>query len=189
MNDKQRYIFIDTETTGLDPRTHDVIEVAALVYEDGTEICRYNCEMSAAFGAFVDLEALQVNKRAFAGDVGETDDRVIRKNILYGLAEFLIEYSTRDVIFVGHNVQFDIDFIYHTLIKEGIDAKRLLKDRRRIDTKQIALFLTEAGHIQPKSYHLNELVSHVKGKIFVDHKAMNDAMATKDLFYKMTEMV
>ena len=84
MNDKQRYIFIDTETTGLDPRTHDVIEVAALVYEDGTEICRYNCEMSAAFGAFVDLEALQVNKRAFAGDVGETDDRVIRKNILYG---------------------------------------------------------------------------------------------------------
>ena len=30
---KQRYLFIDTETTGLDPAINEVIEVGAIMYE------------------------------------------------------------------------------------------------------------------------------------------------------------
>ena len=191
MNDKQRYIFIDTETTGLDPIDNDVIEVAALVYDDETEVCRYNCRLSKDALTMVDPEALQVNHRDMLGDVGDFDGEA-RKSIVYGLADFFIEFATRDAVIVGHNVQFDLDFLYWMFQRYNINVKRLLMQKKKIDTRQIALFLTETGHIKPKSNRMVDVFNHLyeaTGSDENDHTAMADAIMCKNIFYKMTDMV
>lgn len=101
-----KYLIIDTETSGLDKHKHELLSLGAMVLIDGvvTESIEIKVEPRKISNA--DPEALKVN--------GYSEYRW--KNALPAKqAGFIIQQlflRHTDAILVGHNVQFDIGFLY-----------------------------------------------------------------------------
>lgn len=188
----QRYIFIDTETTGLDPALHDVIEVAALVMEEDInnipkEIARYHGKWGITDG-IVDIEALHVNGRLATDDVFGNDLQY-KASLINGFADFLAKYVTSTTFIIGGNVGFDIDFINALFKKYGLDATRILSKRKAVDIQHIARFLYDAALIDVPDFRMATLVWHILGANVWPHNAMQDVLLSKDLYFTMREMV
>ncbi len=105
-------VFLDIETTGLDPFYHEVIEVGMIIADlDGTESSRI--AFSMPFNQFrADAKALEVNGygvREFAPFM-EQDE---------GAKE--VARATDGRIVVGNNVQFDLIFLRFHLKRHGLE--------------------------------------------------------------------
>lgn len=118
-----RFVAIDVETTGLRPATQRVIEVAAIRFEAGVEIERF--------------ETLVNPGRAVPKFIAELTG--IRDDQLEGAPPFEriaahLETFVGDAVLVGHNVDFDISFVNAELRRCG----RLPWQNPRIDTLGLA---------------------------------------------------
>lgn len=100
-----RRIFLDTETTGLDPARGDrIVEIAAIAYENRHPIPR---EQGGSFHHYLNPER----------EVGESikihgieDSFLLDKPRFAEVAEQFIEF-VRDAEIVIHNAKFDVDFL------------------------------------------------------------------------------
>lgn len=100
-----KYVVIDTETTGLDFNKHEVIGFGGIVLIDGVIVETIEVLIHPARIEQADPKALEVN--------GYTPkkwrDAIPAKVALEMIGEFLIRHS--DGTLVGHNVNFDIQFL------------------------------------------------------------------------------
>ncbi len=103
------YIAIDIETTGLDPRFDEVIELAAVRYANGVEVERFQTLVKPwnEISEFItQLTGITNEMLADAPSIEEA---------LPGYREFL-----GGSVLVGHNVNFDINFLYDLCAEEGL---------------------------------------------------------------------
>lgn len=133
------YVIIDTETTGLDFEFCDLIEVAAIKYVNGVEV-----------GTFSSLVKPPENTTYFP--LRPEGKRVVTRYVdefiedLTGITNEMLENSPEpsevlplfvdfigDSVLIGHNVNFDINFLYDAtkmalnkhLINDFIDTLRI----------------------------------------------------------------
>lgn len=100
-----KYLIIDTETTGLDPDSHELLSLGAIVLMDGIVVESIEVKIRPSHIDSADPKALEVN--------GYTPYRW--RNAIDGQSACtIIKYlflSHQDAVLVGHNVQFDIKFL------------------------------------------------------------------------------
>ncbi len=153
------YVIIDFETTGLDAKKHQVIEVAALKtdLERDFGMINYFCRLHK------DKE-LPTFIRDYTG--------ITKEDLKGGLPEYrgldlLTEFIDHDDIVVAHHIPFDLSFLFHRCWWE---AKNFICTRvlsRMVDpTKSASL-----GDVT-KRYGI-QLTNH--------HRAMYDVYATKEV--------
>lgn len=123
------YVICDTETTGLDPKAHDVIEVALIRIEGGVEAVRFSSLLWPGYGWFerADPKALQIN----GIDPREVDQAPWAAHRLDEL-EALLEGAT----FVAHNADFDAAMVAELFRKHR--RKPPWELRRKVCTRQLA---------------------------------------------------
>lgn len=135
-------VFIDCETTGLEPDYHEIIEIAAARVDPGTLVIRreMDAKIQPAHPERVDPEAVRKN--------GYTPDRWLDA---LSLDEALDRLSPilNGAVLAGHNVAFDRMFIeaaYHR-------AEQILPDidYHLVDTASLAWPLVVAGIIERPS--------------------------------------
>ena len=100
-----KFIVIDTETTGLDHKRHELLSLGAIVMIDGVITERIEIKIKPRNIDQADAEALRINgyspyrwKNAIEGEHAVT---IIKHLFL----------SHLDGVLVGHNVNFDIKFL------------------------------------------------------------------------------
>ncbi len=102
------YTVIDTETTGLDPQYDKIIELAAIKIRDGKEVAHY--------------ETLVNPERPiddFIADLtGITNEELSTAPVAADCLPDFVDFIGEDIV-VGHNVHFDINFIYDALLACG----------------------------------------------------------------------
>lgn len=132
--------FVDTETTGLDPRCHDAWEIAVIRREDGIEVerqwqIRPNLET-------VDSEALTINRYADRFAVPDGWDAI---EVLDGpgelrltLSEMLFDFQDfiAGCVMVGSNPAFDDAFLKKLLWAHG---RKVTWHYRTIDIATLAV--------------------------------------------------
>ena len=111
------YIVLDIETTGLDPEFDEIIEIGAIKVINGKIVDEFSelVKPSNAITPFI------------SSLTGITNDMLkTAKNINQVLPKFLD--FVKDMTIVGHNVNFDINFIYdYTLyISNSLKSNLLL---------------------------------------------------------------
>lgn len=180
------YVVIDIETTGLDPRYDEIIEIGAVKYVDGKEVESFSQLVKP--GSYYILEEQDLN---------ETDDFCIVDNQsiqyidsyiteLTGITNKMLESAKSedevlpdfmrfigDEILVGHNVNFDINFLYDSFNK---NLNKPLKNDF-IDTMRIARRLLK----QLSHHRLNDLAEYYKVEYKNAHRAINDCYITNDI--------
>lgn len=157
------FVVFDLETTGLDPNRDEIIEIGAVLWQQG--------EITAAFhslvnpGLAIPLEIQQLT--------GITDSDVADAPRLETiLPEFLRFLEGRRL--AGHNVRFDIRFLLAACERSGYE---LPAEREGLDTLLAARVLlpTVSG------YKLGDLVRGLEIGSHTAHRALADATQTAEV--------
>lgn len=117
---KQRYIAFDVETTGLSPYNDRIIELGAVLFENGIPVKKY--------GTLVNP---MVNIPTAASEVNHITNQMIQdapteKEVYTNLINFLGDALQEKTVICAHNAKFDMDFLSHALMRLGHNAKYIM---------------------------------------------------------------
>ncbi|MBI3618731.1 hypothetical protein HY213_01710 [Candidatus Peregrinibacteria bacterium] len=157
-------VVLDTETTGLVPRTHRVIEFACACVDEGKVIAQYE-QLFFHNDVPPHVEVLTHIKTIDLCDAPKFEE--CRDEILKHLPE--------DALLVGQNISFDLGM----LKGEGMD----LSERPWIDTSMLASLVFP----ELESYSLGYLSTVLHLNHEPQHRAMGDVHATLELLGKCWE--
>ena len=164
------YVVLDLETTGLDPQWDEIIEVAAIRFEKGMEIERF--------------ESLVQPKYPISGFITEltgiTNEMLMDADPVQVVLPSFIEFIGSSIV-VGHNVNFDVHFLYDWSEKIlGIPFCNDFVDTMRLSRR---LFKNERHH------RLIDLVTRFGISDNTEHRAMSDVELTNKCYEYMARYI
>ena len=180
---KHRLAFIDTETTGFDPDTQELLEIGVVLVDQ---------DWSGDKPVFTIKEEFEVKVKP---NHIETADPVALRVNKYDPADWVFAYTlpeamkmladkTKDCIMVAHNLCFDAAFIDKAFKESGVlNTMHYL----RIDTITMS-FAKLHGRDDIDSYSLRKLCEyfHIDNKNA--HTALADARALATLYEKLIHL-
>lgn len=160
------YVVVDIETTGIDCSCNEIIEIAAIKYENLEEVASFQ-SLVKPFNP-IDEEVQDLT--------GITPDMVCSapsiSEVLPQFAEFVGES-----VLIAHNAHFDVNFLYDALLKNF----NLQLKNNFIDT----LKLSKRCFKNLKSYSLKALCDFLEIKNPNAHRALTDCQATNELYLRI----
>lgn len=178
------YLFLDTETGGLSP-DYSLLTVAAATTDENFNITNRICFGILPAGFYVvSPAALRVNKINLAEhSVSSLSLAKANEELTNFLKDAMAHNSNKWLIPAGHNLKFDLDFIWAQLMPEE-DWKKFCT-YPVLDTAVLARFFASIGKI-PGFYNLVSLRQLFQIETGEAHNAMSDVLATIELAKKFT---
>jgi ATP-dependent DNA helicase UvrD/PcrA len=161
-------VIFDTETTGLDTETVDIVQIAALELVKG--------KPGRSFNVYVKTEQSLEETRAIHGITEEKLrlDGLDRRRALEDFVEF-----AGDATLVAHNLDFDWRVLNSNLEREGMSP--LNRDEERYCT----LSISRALYPDAPKHTLASLLEFLKLKGENTHDAFDDVRATANLLKRL----
>ena len=160
------YVCLDTEATGLSPKHDKIIEIGAVKVIDG--------EIADTFSTFVNpgrkLDERIVELTGIKDEDLESAPDI--KDVIAGFVEFC-----EDLPLLGHHIISDF-----AIIKQAAVNNKQPFDKAGVDTLRISRVL----YPELESKRLKDMCNHLGIKLEA-HRALNDAIATKELFDKLCD--
>ena len=172
-------IVFDTETTGFDHKNDRIIELSAIKL-----ICKSeNVIIEKQIDRFIDLPQGMSISSKITELTGITNWQLINEGVSSNevFNEFVQMFANEKTLLVAYNAQFDLCFLYHSFMREGLshvlenvdmlDALTVFKDRRTYPHK-----LKDAI----SAYNLENQVKNT-------HQAIDDTLALVEVLKAMDE--
>ena len=165
------YVVFDLETTGISPKTDEVIEISAVKVKQGKVTDEFSTLVNPK--CRIPYGASRVN--------GITDDMVAEAPFFEQVLEEFLEFI-KGFVLVGHNIaRFDMNFLYRDVEKY---FERSLPNNY-IDTLQMARReLPDLEH-----HRLTDLAEYYEISAEGAHRALNDCRMNQQVFEKMLNPV
>ena len=183
----QPLLFLDTETGGLDPRSHSLLSLG-LVVGDGPRLT-HSLEILVRHEPYVvSAEGMKVNRIDLVRHSETALDPPVALAVLEVFLEQHFPHRCQPITLAGHNVGFDQAFLGAFLAGQG----RSLEPRfshRVVDTHSLAAGLRDAGRLPLANLSSTALFAHF-GILVPEaqrHTALGDALATFELYWKLVE--
>lgn len=163
------FTIIDLETTGLDPTFDEIIEVGAIRVRNG--------DVTDTFNSLVKPEK-EVD--AFITEItGITNEMLADAPSISEIFPDFLSFVSNDII-VGHNVNFDINFVYDTNSKlYNQYFSNSFTDTLRLSRR----LLPELEH-----HRLKDLINHFEIDIERQHRSLDDCRATLECYNKLKSL-
>lgn len=180
----EHLVFLDTETTGFDPKKNQIIEYAALPFTKegpGEPVDTYvQLEIEPDVPEKI-TELTGITPLQCATGISE------RKLLDLMTAMFTPAKENGKVLLIAHNAQFDLNFIAETYIRHiketGYSLIRSLTKADYLDT--LTVYKDRAGY----PHKLKDAITHygLDGQVQNTHRAIDDAKALWAVFDAMAE--
>ncbi len=157
---KQKYCVIDIETNGSKPETAQVIEVGAVMIQDGKIIDRFESFVACTFLP----EYISKITGISPSDLADAPSQL---EVLTKLRIFM-----EDAIFVAHNVNFDYSFLNYSFDRFGLGS---------IGNPQLCSIELARRTIESERYGLAYLSDTLELGTHTQHRAFSDALVTSKL--------
>jgi len=183
----QPMLFLDTETGGLDPRSHSLLSLG-LVVGDGPKVV-HSLEILVRHEPYVvSAGGLRVNRINLVEHSEQALDPPIALSVLDVFLDQHFPHRCQQIVLAGHNVAFDRAFLEVFLASQG----RALEPRfshRLVDTHSLAAGLRDAGRLPLADLNSTALFAHFAIEVPAEqrHTALGDALATFALYWKLVE--
>ena len=165
-----KYIAFDIETTGLDPMYDEIIEIGAIKIEDGKEIETFSTLIKPDYEIDEFITEL----------TGITNEMVMDAPKINEVLPKFMDFI-KDSVIIGHNVNFDINFIYDNLINE--DMNPITNDF--VDTLRLSRRLLP----ELKHHRLSDLANYYNIDTTGSHRSLTDVRITIDIFKNLEKLV
>jgi DNA polymerase-3 subunit epsilon len=164
------YVVVDIETTGLETFYDEIIELSAIKIKDNQIIDKYTtlCKPKKE----IDLFITQLT--------GITNEML---NSAPPIKDVIRDYVTfiGDSIVVGHNINFDINFIYYNYY--NICKEHFINNH--MDTLRLArITLPHLEH-----HRLKDLIDYYNINSEQLHRGINDCLATYQVYLKLKDAI
>lgn len=163
------YIVFDIETTGLDSSYDEVIEIGAIKVKNNKTVSKFNSLVKPKNEIDEYITEL----------TGITNEMVKDAPTIEEVLPDFMDYIGNDIL-IGHNVNFDINFIYDNLYRNKLDV--LTNDF--IDTMRISRkLLPELPH-----HRLIDLAKYFKIDSTNNHRSLKDCEITMNVYENLKEI-
>ncbi len=172
-------LILDTETSGLSPRTNQIIELAAL------KLIRQNGEMVIAeqMDDFIHLPKGQLLDPKVVELTHITDQMLHEEGLEEEavLNKFVKMFAGERTMMVAYNAHFDMSFLYYSLARYGLAQN--LKGVTMLDA------LTVYKDRRPYPHRLENAIEeyHLQDKVVNSHRAIDDTLALKEVLIAMEQ--
>ena len=173
---KRPLIFVDLETTGLDPRKHEIIQIGVLVVSqpDFEIVRKWEVKVKPEHIETASREALELNNY----DSEKWKDAIPIKK---ALEEF--NQLAKDGILIGYNIAFDWLFLEVGFSRHKIDPSC---DYHHLDVPSMAFLALYKEDL--KRLRLGEITKHFGlSRRSETHDALEDVELTYQIFRKLME--
>lgn len=186
--EKKKILWLDIETTGLDPTLHSAIEIAGIVDIDGKAVLEFDYFVKPHPDFEIDDYALQVNKISRDKMKKFPEISITHAQLKDMMGKYVDPYDKRDkFVIAGQNISFDLDFLSHFFMRQGDSYLGSFIDfRNRIELMDITRGLKALGFIE--NVKLEAVCKELNVNINA-HNALSDIKATRELYYKIKENV
>ncbi len=173
--EKIRFVCFDTETTGLQISSDQILSIGAVGIENWT------IDISESFECILDQEYEATEENiSIHGLLPKLRNHSISETM--ALKSFLA--YIKNSVLVGHHVAFDIGMINKSLY--GMTGQKLKLRNQAIDTLNLAKRLFPLGyHFRAEELSLDQLAKENKISLSGRHTASGDAYITAILFLKL----
>lgn len=183
---KRPYLFLDTETGGLEVERHSLLSVGLVVGDDG--VLRDSLEILIRHEPYVvSAGGMAVNRI----DLVQHDRMALPPSeALEAFDGFLQRHFPGEapITLVGHNVSFDRNFLGAFLASQGRPLEPRIS-HRIVDTHSLACALRDAGRLDLENLSSSALFAHFGIAVpeAKRHTALGDALGTFELYWKLVE--
>jgi polyribonucleotide nucleotidyltransferase len=157
----ETFVVVDTETTGLDPKTSDLVEVAAVKISGGKITDRWSTLVNAGNPI--------VGTQMHGLSTADIKDGATPKVAAEKFAAF-----AKGATIVGHNLGFDVAFLDEAL---GAGRTFAVEEGSYLDT----FVLFKESYPESESFKLGDLARVYGAATTPNHRALPDAEATAEL--------
>ena len=113
-------MFIDVETTGLDPKVNGIIQIAGMIEIEGKIVKTFNLDCNVFPDDVITDKALKVNKKTRDQIALYADPIDVFKTLLIIMEKYVSRYNPQEKFhFIGYNAPFDMDFMREWFRKLG----------------------------------------------------------------------
>lgn len=162
------YTVIDIETTGLDPRFDEIIELGAIRYRDDQEELRFQTLVKPSKSIPLFIEELTGISNEMVAEAPSLDV------VLPGYLSFI-----GDDILLGHNVNFDINFIYDETQRHGFPNFQ----NDYMDT----MYLSRRLFKDQTTHKLSAVCQHLNVPQTEEHRVLADCIRTHLCYQAMKQ--
>ncbi len=162
-------VVFDVETTGLDYRECEIIEIGAVKLHEGEIVENFSCFVRPSKSIPADITNL----------TGITDDMV---KDAYPIKDVIVDFYKfcYNCVIVAYNIDFDFKFINKAGTAVGY----------RFTNRQVdALFLARKNVVGAKNFTLKSIATKLGVSLEGAHRAINDATATAEVLKLISDNV
>ena len=163
------YVVFDIETTGFSPVVNKIIEIGAVRVENGAIVDKFSTFVNPKVPIPFRIENL----------TGINDNMVLDAPDIETVLPKFLEFS-EGAVMVAHNASFDMSFIEHNCVLQGIE-----REFTTADTVAMARFLLPGLN----RFKLDTVAKAVGVSLENHHRAVDDAGCTAEIFVKFVKML
>jgi DNA polymerase-3 subunit epsilon len=176
--DAVRFVVLDCETTGLDPRHHRIVSIGAVGMRDG------QIDLGDTYEALLRVRHNTAATLVHGITRAETRTGLSEPEALAGLLAYL-----GDGVIVGHHIRYDLAMIQSALTRHASAAGDAILYNRRIDTADLTRRLAADGAFSdgsaPSDLSLDGLCAHFDIVPYDRHTAPGDAFLTAQVLLRL----
>ncbi|MBI3299105.1 MAG: 3'-5' exonuclease [Elusimicrobia bacterium] len=184
-----KLFYADTETTGLDYKTHEAFQLAFIIEIDGKVVCEKNIKLRPVRPQNADAKALEVTKKTLPELAAYPPRAAGFKEFIDTLAQHVDRFDKLDkFVWVGQNPEFDVRFVRAFFEEHGDKYYGSWFDSRPADLISLAVACKMKGLIKPENFKLATLADQF-GIKFDAHDALADVRATREVWGKLSAFI
>lgn len=164
------YTVLDIETTSLDSKDGEILEISAIKVRNKIVVGEFSKILKVSYLGDFTISLTGITEE-MVEKYGEEPEKVLQ--------EFL-NFLENDII-IGHNVNFDINFLYDNL-KSKLDIY-LTNDY--IDTLRLSRMLLPFM----SRHRLDDLIDYFKLEKRNEHRTLNDCKLTNQVYLHLCELL
>ncbi len=179
------YTVIDIETTGLDPRFDEIIEIGAIKIKNNNIVEKFESLVKPNGYYIYDDEDDEIEYFSYVSDfitelTGITNEMLESAPDITKVLPSFIDFIGNDIL-LGHNVHFDINFLYDSLIEiSGIKLSNDFVDLMRLARKVYPDF---------ENHKLITIASNLGINPEGAHRSLIDCLITHKCFQLLSKKV
>ncbi len=167
--DGTAFVVLDVETTGLNTRTDEIIEIGAVRFENGVEVAEFSELINPGRPVPDKVVELTGITSAMLRD---------KRDLMTVMPEFA--RFCEGAVLVAHNASFDMSFFRRAFRQAGLPFDFAIMD---------TLALVRNQFPQSKSHKLGNMCKQLGVSLTNAHRAVHDARATAQMMVKVLEEV
>lgn len=181
-----KLLFTDVETGGVLPEKHSLLQVGMAVAEDGN--IRDTMKFYVKSDVYhVTAEALSINKLDLTSE--QFQNGCNNQDGCINIINFIQKnFVNEKPILVGHNVNFDKNFLTRFFINNDMNLEKYIS-YRMIDTMSLIRALIDIGKMPPTAASSKGAFDYFNIKVEKLHDALDDTLATVELYQKLTALM